>query len=132
MNYDCLVDDCLIRLGVQPEYGLERADLPLDFTRQLRKIPMLKLHGSANWFRCGSQRCKGKIWINPDTPTKRLEYFYGQGCPQCSGEIEPLIVPPTWAKGGQSDVLRPVWAKALQVLREAGRIFVIGYTSKAT
>jgi threonine dehydrogenase-like Zn-dependent dehydrogenase len=41
-------------------------------------------------------------------------------------------VPPTWAKGGQSKVLRPVWAKALQALREAGRIFVIGYSMPST
>src|SRR5258708_30419435 len=48
------------------------------------------------------------------------------------GEGQPIIVPPTWAKGGQSEVLRPVWAKALEALREAGRIFIIGYSMPST
>jgi hypothetical protein len=43
-----------------------------------------------------------------------------------------VIVPPTWAKGGQSEVLRPVWAEALRALREAGRVFVIGYSMPST
>jgi threonine dehydrogenase-like Zn-dependent dehydrogenase len=41
-------------------------------------------------------------------------------------------VPPTWAKGGQSEILRPVWSKALEALRKAGRIFIIGYSMPAT
>jgi NAD-dependent SIR2 family protein deacetylase len=93
---------------------------------------MLKLHGSANWFRCNSEQCKGRIWVGVGTPAKRLEYFYGQACSRCGREIEPVIVPPTWAKGGQSEVLRPVWAHALRALREAGRIFVIGYSMPST
>jgi NAD-dependent SIR2 family protein deacetylase len=132
MNYDCLVDDCLVRFGVQPDYGLEHAELPTEFTQHLRSMPVFKLHGSANWFRCGSENCKSRIWFNPSGPAKRLEYFYGEGCSQCRHEIEPIIVPPTWAKGGQSKVLRPVWARALQALREAGRIFVIGYSMPST
>jgi hypothetical protein len=43
-----------------------------------------------------------------------------------------MIVPPTWAKGGQSEVLRPVWSEALKALREAGRIFIIGYSMPST
>ncbi len=132
MNYDCLVDDCLVRLGVQPAYGLEGPELPAEFTRHPYKISMLKLHGSANWFGCSSAQCKGRIWIDAGTPTKRLEYFYGQSCSLCHHEVEPVIVPPTWAKGGQSEVLRPVWAKALRALQEAGRIFVIGYSMPST
>ena len=63
----------------------------------------------------------------------RLEYFYGQYCPHChrSG-VEPVIVPPAWAKGGQSEVLRPVWSEALKALRQAGRIFIIGYSMPST
>jgi NAD-dependent SIR2 family protein deacetylase len=132
MNYDCLVDDCLVRLGVQPAYGLDSPELPQEFLQKPYKIALLKLHGSANWFRCNSDRCKGRIWVEAGTPSKRLEYFYGKSCSQCRYQVEPVIVPPTWAKGGQSEVLRPVWAKALRVLREAGRIFVIGYSMPPT
>lgn len=67
------------------------------------------------------------------TPTKRLEYFYAPHCPHCGQTaVEPVIVPPTWSKGGQSELLRPVWSEALKALREAGRIFIIGYSMPST
>src|SRR5260370_14439792 len=93
---------------------------------------VLEVDGLGNWFKCKSGRCTG-IVIEGRTPAKRLEYFYGQRCPHCHQDtIEPVIVPPTWAKGGQSEVLRPVWSKALEALREAGRIFIIGYSTPST
>ncbi len=121
-----------VQVGVQPAYGLLGAELPPEFARHPYRIAMLKLHGSANWFRCNSEQCMGRIWVRAGTLAKRLEYFYGQSCSSCGREIEPVIVPPTWAKGGQSEVLRPVWADALRALREAGRIFVIGYSMPST
>lgn len=133
MNYDCLVDDYLTSMGVQPAYALQDAELPRELRRYGYEIGMLKLHGSANWFKCNSGKCDGNILIAGGTPAKRLEYFYGQHCPHCGqNEVEPVIVPPTWAKGGESEVLRPVWAEALRALREAGRIFVIGYSMPST
>jgi len=131
MNYDCLLDDCLLSLGVRPEYGLENPEFPVEFRRLPRALPVLKLHGSANWFQC-TEPCKEGIWINADTPSRRLEYFYGQSRLGCNHQVEPVIVPPTWAKGGQSTILRPVWTRALQALREAGRIFIIGYSLPRT
>jgi NAD-dependent SIR2 family protein deacetylase len=133
MNYDCLVDDCLTSMGVRPAYALQDAELPTELRLCGYEIGMLKLHGSANWFKCNSARCNETIVIAGETPAKRLEYFYGQHCPNCrQNEIEPVIVPPTWAKGGESEVLRPVWAEALRALREAGRVFVIGYSMPST
>jgi NAD-dependent SIR2 family protein deacetylase len=133
MNYDCLVDDCLTRMGVQPVYGLEDPRLPVELNLCKYKMSFLKLHGSANWLRCDSEQCRGKTIVADGTPAKRLEYFYGQNCPHChQKEVQPIIVPPTWAKGGQSGVLGPVWTEALRALREAGRIFIIGYSMPST
>jgi hypothetical protein len=133
MNYDCLVDDCLTKMGVRPGYGLQNPHLPTEFKYCGYEMSVLKLHGSANWFKCNSEQCVGRIVLAGGNATKRLEYFYGQYCPNChrSG-VEPVIVPPTWAKGGQSEVLRPVWSEALKALREAGRIFIIGYSMPST
>lgn len=132
-NYDCLLDDCLTKIKVRPEYGLQDPQIPIEFKQCPCEIRVLKLHGSANWFKCNSDRCEGRIVIDGRTPAKRLEYFYGQHCPSCGhNTVEPVIVPPTWAKGGQSEVLRPVWSKALDAMREAGRIFIIGYSLPST
>lgn len=128
LNYDCFLDDILVRLGVRPDYGLpdvsysdEQAKLPF-------QMPFLKLHGSANWFRCNSEICKGKVRIEEGSPAARLEYFYGPRCQVCSHQIEPIIVPPTWAKSSEQEALAPIWRSALRALREAGRIIIIGYS----
>ena len=133
MNYDCLVDDCLARMGVLPAHGLKDPELPPEHRRFGYEMSVLKLHGSANWFKCTSGRCPEKIMIAGGTPAKRLEYFYAPHCPHCGQTtVEPVIVPPTWAKGGQSELLRPVWSQALKAIREAGRIFIIGYSMPST
>lgn len=129
MNYDCLVDDSLVRLGVQPAYAIKGSESPQEFKQLEHKVRLLKLHGSANWFICNSDICRDKVVVVGGTPGQRLEYFYGQHCPNCGqNAVQPLIVPPTWAKGGQSEILRSVWSEALRALREAGRIFIMGYS----
>jgi len=133
LNYDCLLDDCLTEIGVRPDYGLQDADQSTKAKDCRYEMPVLKLHGSANWFECNSKKCERRIALAGGTPTERLEYFYGQQCPRCGqNTVAPVIVPPTWAKGGQSEVLRPVWSKALEALREAGRIFIVGYSMPST
>jgi len=84
MNYDCLVDDCLAKMGVQPAYAVKDPELPQEFKRCGYEMPFLKLHGSANWFRCNSGRCSERIMIAGGNPTKRLEYFYAPHCPHLS------------------------------------------------
>ncbi len=129
MNYDCFLDASLVRVGVSPDYQLTSAEYPRDWTGLSARIALLKLHGSANWLRCVSDLCKGKVWIwEGRQPDGRLGYFYGAACPSCQRPIEPVIVPPTWAKGGQRDIFAPIWSRALQALQQAGRIFIIGYS----
>ena len=132
MNYDCFLDDALVRLGVAPNYELLAATYPDNLTTLSFRIDFLKLHGSANWLRCTSESCSGRIWIWEGGPAARLEYFYGGSCPACGHPLEPVIVPPTWDKGGRREIFAPVWRRALQALQEAGRIFVIGYSMPGT
>src|SRR5712692_5125562 len=84
MNYDCFLDDALIRLQVNPHYALPNVSYEDDYTRFPCRIALLKLHGSANWIRCASESCKGRIWVWKGGPATRLEYFYGRACPGCS------------------------------------------------
>ena len=44
----------------------------------------------------------------------------------------PLLVPPTWNKGGYRGVLASVWQQAANELSEAQRIFVVGYSLPET
>ncbi len=133
MNYDCFLDDALARLGVRPDYELPEATYPREWMGLPYRINLLKLHGSANWLRCGSESCKGRVYISGEEPAGRLEYFYGRACQECrQQQVEPVIVPPTWAKGSHREVFGPIWTRALRALRQAGRIFIIGYSMPDT
>lgn len=132
MNYDCFVDDALVDVGVAPNYELPDADYPPRWTKLPRQLRLLKLHGSANWMRCHSETCRGRIGIWEGPVEKQLEYFYGRRCDRCSQPVEPVIVPPTWNKLGQPLIFSPVWTQALLALREAERIFIIGYSMPLT
>jgi NAD-dependent SIR2 family protein deacetylase len=129
MNYDCFLDDALSRLGIRPDYGLLDSDYPSEWTSLQCRMSVLKLHGSANWFQCKSERCKGKVYVISDKePGSRMWHFYGTPCRMCGYQPDPVIVPPTWAKGNRIDLFGPIWTRALEALKQAGRIFVIGYS----
>ena len=131
MNYDCFLDDALVRLSVKPDYGIMDATYPEEIATLPFRIGLLKLHGSANWLRCTAS-CTARVLILGGGPAARLGYPYGDPCPLCGQPREPLIVPPTWAKAGHREMLDPVWGRALRALQEAGRIFIIGYSMPDT
>jgi NAD-dependent SIR2 family protein deacetylase len=130
MNYDCFTDDALLKLGIRPDYRLPEEAYPKDFTDLHFRMSLLKLHGSTNWFRCDSGTCNGRIFVLGGGTSKRQEYLFKRmPCPRCGhAAIEPVIVPPAWTKGNYREMLTPVWSHAIQAIREAGRIFIIGYS----
>jgi NAD-dependent SIR2 family protein deacetylase len=130
MNYDCLLDDALLKIGVMPDYALPNACYPREVAREAR-IHLLKLHGSVNWLHCTNGSCRKPLQVWPGGPAERLDYG-GRPCRSCSSRVEPVIVPPTWAKGGRMDIFAPIWSQALQALEEAGQIFIIGYSMPDT
>ncbi len=110
-------------------------------------IPLLKLHGSLNWFRCPdcrqivavSQRgqfsfeaagqYRAAIKLPTNWPSHRTE-----GGGNCSNNKEhiaienPVLVPPTWNKHGRYSQILPVWQRAVRELQGASDIIVIGYS----
>jgi hypothetical protein len=75
------------------------------------KIPYLKLHGSLNWNQDQPDQPE------PPPPTKSVD--------------TPLILPPVFnkMKGGEVD---GIWSKALEVLRTAKHIIIVGYSLPRT
>jgi len=95
---------------------------------------LIKLHGSLNWMKCNDcekDYCyilSGKVAadqiINPeDTKTK---------CPECDKKMEPIIIPPTLAKKYKSKVFDELWKEALNALKDASEIVIIGYSLPIT
>jgi NAD-dependent SIR2 family protein deacetylase len=126
-NYDCFLDDALLKIGVRPEYELPLDAIPEAWSAHPTSVTLLKLHGSTNWFRCTSSIC-ANIWVAEST--WRRNYLYGCiQCPYCSQpSVEPVIVPPAWTKGEYRETLTSIWSKALEVLRKADQLFIIGYS----
>jgi hypothetical protein len=142
-NYDLAIDYALYFNGVGFDYGF---GVPPNTSR---KMDLLKLHGSLNWGRCSGQTCKKiVIWSledyfkqfrwSPfiDVDEVRLELASKlcsrTHCHPETLEIDPVLIPPTWNKGGFHRELSGVWGKAAHHLAEAENIYVIGYSFPAS
>lgn len=127
-NYDLLLDDALIRVGSKPGYGL--ADAVFDERNSgASEVPLLKLHGSTNWAICECNQVhivEQKVTADPGT-------FRSRRCCKCQRSgLRLMLVPPSWDKSEYSEVMRPVWKNAVDALKTATRIIVIGYSMPET
>jgi hypothetical protein len=102
-------------------------------------IPLLKLHGSLNWFSAHTSRLVPKNAIlNPKKKfniTPRVEIpvdmTFSQG--KRTTHTFPLIIPPVNHKAAIiHDDLHPIWELAEKALSEAEEIIVFGYSCPAT
>ncbi len=140
-NYDVGVDTAFYCGGFRIHYGLEQEEVA---GRGDGVVPLLKLHGSLNWWRC--EKCR-KVIVWPVSEIWRLNWmateghgfvdvsrFFGTQKHDCAQEVspEPLIVPPTWNKGEHSAALKSVWTAAAKELSDAENIVVCGYSLPAT
>src|SRR5271163_4359306 len=127
-NYDLIVDDALARVGATP--GYELSDAVFDEANQSGPaVPLLKLHGSTNWAIC---ECN-QIRVLDQKVTASPGMFKSMRCSKCQrAGLRLLLVPPSWDKSEYSQVMRPVWKKAVEALKTATRICVIGYSMPET
>jgi NAD-dependent SIR2 family protein deacetylase len=140
-NYDLCLDWAFHLAGLRPDYRL-----PNDGPDDHGSVDVLKLHGSLNWARC--ENCgiiprrlaefdRSILQMGGDG-TARLtvaDKSAYQTCTKCKKSFsrEPVIVPPTWNKGGfSSSSMKTVWSSAAKHLAEAEYIVIIGYSVPPT
>lgn len=131
-NYDLVLDHALKQVGAGPSYGLPNAELdePDAATQGSPAVLLLKLHGSTNWAIC--QNCE-KVYVLGSKVTENPAAFRAKACGSCGkGKLRLLLVPPSWDKSEYSEPMQPVWKKAVDALRSANRICVIGYSMPET
>jgi len=124
-NYDLVVDDALVRVGCRPRYFVGQ-DVP-ETTLVPGQHPgcaLLKLHGSANRGICD----QGHVVVLNEKFTDSPHVFRSMRCSKCDATFQPLLIPPSWDKSEHPDILAPVWAKAVDAIRLATRICIIGYS----
>jgi hypothetical protein len=125
LNYDLLIETALRGLNLNPfSYGLagrrvafqaENSNILSETLAKERTLRILKLHGSLNWEISSDQQLT--VYSDHEDILKR--------------GLTPALAPPTWRKDflGQ---LPYVWDKAVDALRTATRIIVLGYSIPAT
>src|SRR5262249_17287565 len=142
-NYDLALDYTLYFNRIAFNYGLDGS------SDDSNSLDLLKLHGSLNWGRCSDRSCRRiDVW--------RLEEFFKKfnlldlyeaesvwlelasklssrtHCHPETLEADPVLIPPTWNKGGFHHELSHVWGKAASHLAEAENIYVVGYSFPPT
>jgi len=130
-NYDLVLDGALRGVGVEPIYGLEHVSIEESgfVIEKAKNLVLLKLHGSTNWAVCSS--CQ-RIHILRTKAADPLE-LRSRMCLNCKHpKLNLLLVPPSWDKSEYREVMRPVWKSAVDALKAAKRICVIGYSMPET
>ena len=94
-------------------------EVKYDLTANI-EIPYLKLHGSLNW---SASKTPPQDQPMPDNLIPGSDPFTAQD--------DPLILPPVFNKLS-SPFIAPVWRRALEILREAKHIIIVGYSLPRT
>lgn len=131
-NYDLVCEHALRRFGLSADYHL-RSDL-IDDQRESPmhgQVDVLKLHGSTNWGIC--EACNKRLVILSNKVTDSPAEFEALQCPDCKRNgFVPLLIPPSWDKSGYAEIIAPVWKRAVEELKSATRICIIGYSIPET
>jgi len=134
-NYDLCLDYTLLFDDFLPyDYGLEPS-------QSANPTQLLKLHGSINWGLSEKEQIVPIEVVKPHTQIlhNRPFVYFSHGSTISSGSVSgkavkgpPVIVTPTWNKGGYNSQLSNVWAHAATSLAFAQNIFIIGYSLPET
>jgi hypothetical protein len=145
-NYDLIVDAAIHGAQMGVDYGIGTQE---DWAGL--HIPLLKLHGSLNWWVEYESRdivpwylqrflTQSKHAVSFDKDSSQVRINAGQNINDLmnySGKLKqidrlPFIVPPSWNKADSHNRISRVWARAAQELSEAENIYVIGYSLPET
>jgi hypothetical protein len=128
-DYDLVLESAMYLAGIVPDYHLPVGGTVVGAKEpSLPRCSVLKLHGSTNWGvcpKCGQQFIAlfpaGMFGISSELALLQ--------CEKCSQQrLQPLLIPPSWDKSEYTEIMRPVWARAVEELKLASRICVIGYS----
>ena len=130
-NYDCCMDLALESKQVTISYLVEFAHNTVDHGGSSNIVSLIKLHGSLNWFYCGT--CQQVHLIDIAKTVK--EYMHDDNsypviavCKDCGGQRRGLLVPPLAMKFDAAPPLTPLIEKAQDSFNQAETIIVVGFS----
>jgi hypothetical protein len=104
-------------------------------------MPIVKIHGSANWFLTyGDKNKEDCISMPPDVPNyspgTTIEHFARaiRGSVNLSGgrRADPMIIPPMLGKATLKRIISRQWSAAIRLLSSARILCIIGYSFPET
>jgi len=138
-NYDISLDLALIknrkRVG-DVEYGIYVRSFDVRYKDKSRRwepanprraLLLMKPHGSFNWTWCPT--C-GFVVLFPESYAG-VEALSGEDaptCTRCRGLLEPLIVPPAWAKSYRNPSILNIWQISEFLLSQAELVVFVGHS----
>lgn len=120
-NYDSIIENALRGLRMPYSLGLRSNDVsfagrdPQEDSAFPRLTMVLKLHGSVTWAHADDQRM----------------HVFDSYSELRARNLTPALLPPTWKKDLFPQI-SSVWKSAIQALRTATRIIVIGFSYPST
>lgn len=128
-NYDTVVEDAFERIGAKFNLGLPDvpnlsvdSDYSCNSSEQDDDVTSIfKLHGSINWKLEHSEPLKLIIRKSVDSLWSQISQLNNY-----------ILEPPTWNKGRSAEILQRLWDASLSSIRNATRIFIIGYSLPET
>ena len=130
-NYDCCIDLALINNDVPFSYVMDFANPDVLTNSSDPVCPLIKLHGSLNWFYCETCQEVRLIDISQtvgDYTNQRGEYPIISVCNACGGQRRGLLVPPHAMKFDVAPPLQPLIASAASYFENATLIVVVGFS----
>jgi NAD-dependent SIR2 family protein deacetylase len=130
-NYDCCMDLALARVKHEFSYLVEFANVRATTIKRRNVTPLVKLHGSLNWFYCETCQHVHLIDIErtvSDYMNDRSAYPVISVCRGCGGPRRGLVVPPLAMKFDAAPPLAGLIKKAYDCFSSAGAIVVVGFS----
>lgn len=133
LNYDIMIDNIITDL--YPDFHI---DYGVDFINASRvddwlspdpekSILLLKLHGSLNWLYCTT--CNHiELFPKENCSIKLFFENHKEICKDCLTPMKFVIIPPTFYKEMSNPFIQQIFLKADEIIRQADRIFICGYS----
>lgn len=134
-NWDVLAEEYLMRNNIKYDLSLnDEYYIGKDITKPNKKrIKLIKLHGSINWFRC--LNC-GTINIleNSKCGDFLFDDLTAEECKMCKQKrkedmlLQSQLITPTMMKSLNSQLYNNLWAAARKALSAANHVVFVGYS----
>lgn len=130
-NYDCCIDRALTESSVPFSYLIDFANPELLAGQAGTASPLIKLHGSLNWFYC--ETCQEVHLIDIERTVRdyqedRAPYPVIGVCRNCGGQRRGLLVPPLAMKFDVAPPLNPLIDRAALSFSRSDLVIVVGYS----